>query len=181
LGAASKGAPKSSDGRLVVIKSFGVVFPNNEHAPIVRDLDTQQKIDELAKTPITVKEGLEYQFQVEFFVQNEIVHALKFVNTITKAIFSDKSTHVMGSYAPRVEVYNYKSPTQVAPSGMLARGKYSYVKKLQHVTTLAVCVAVTKLFVVFLHLLFRFSAQTKFIDDDKKQHLLLNYSIRTFV
>ncbi|MCV5333449.1 rho GDP-dissociation inhibitor, partial [Escherichia coli] len=68
---------------------------------------------------------MDYQFQVEFFIQHDIVPALKFVNTVSKAIFSDKSTFVMGSYAPRVEKYTFKSPVQTAPSGMLARGKYS--------------------------------------------------------
>lgn len=125
LGAAAKGVPKSDDPRLVVIKSFGVKFPNKEHADIVYELDTKEKEEKLKKTTIVIKESTDYQFFVEFKVQNDIVSALRFVNTISKAgITVEKKNFMMGSYAPSEDMYSYKSPVFTAPSGMLARGSY---------------------------------------------------------
>ncbi len=100
-------------------------------------------------------QGVDYQFFVEFCIQHDIVAALKFVNTVSKAVSAIRAPLCMypsiynkpsvGSFAPRAEPYHWKSPVQTAPSGMLARGK--------------------------------FTANTKFIDDDKKQHLQLNYTL----
>ena len=36
-----------------------------------------------------------------------------------------KEAHVLGSYAPRQELYTYTSPPEDAPQGMLSRGKYA--------------------------------------------------------
>lgn len=125
LGAAAKGVPKTDDPRLVVIQSFGVKFPNGEHADIIRELDTKQKEDELKKTPITIKEGTDYHFVVTFKIQHDIVSALRFVNTVSKAgITVEKKDFMMGSYAPNATAYSYKSPVFTAPSGMLARGSF---------------------------------------------------------
>jgi Rho GDP-dissociation inhibitor len=146
LGAAAKGVPKTDDPRLVVIQSFGLRFPNGEHADIIHELDTKQKEEDLKKTPITVKEGVDYQFVVTFRVQHDIVSALKFSNSVYKAsIRIEKKDHMMGSYAPAENPYTWKSPTFTAPSGMLARGQYK--------------------------------ANTKFIDDYKKTHLELDYTL----
>lgn len=125
LGAAAKGVPKTDDPRLVVIQSFGVKFPNGEHVDIIRELDTKQKEEELKKTPITIKEGTDYQFVVTFKIQHDIVSALRFVNSISKAgITVEKKDFMMGSYAPNATAYSYKSPVFTAPSGLLARGSY---------------------------------------------------------
>ena len=36
----------------------------------------------------------------------------------------DKMTHMVGSYAPKHEVYSYLTPTEDAPSGLIKRGTY---------------------------------------------------------
>ncbi|KAL0488537.1 hypothetical protein AKO1_015783 [Acrasis kona] len=146
LGQAAKGVPKTDDPRLVVIKSFGVTFPNKEHADIIRELDTKQKEEDLKKSAIVIKEGSDYQFVVCFKVQHEIVSALKFSNSVYKAsIRVEKKDHMIGSFAPSDVENTWKSPIFSAPSGLLARGSYK--------------------------------ANTKFIDDDKKTHLELDYAI----
>jgi Rho GDP-dissociation inhibitor len=137
---------ETDDPRLVVIKSFGLRFPNGEHPDIIRELDTKQKEEDLKKTAIVVKEGLDYQFVVTFQVQHDIVSALKFSNSVYKAgIRVEKKDHMMGSFGPSEKAVTWKSPSFTAPSGMLARGQYK--------------------------------ANTKFIDDDKKNHLELDYTL----
>jgi Rho GDP-dissociation inhibitor len=137
---------ETDDPRLVVIQSFGLRFPNGEHGDVIRELDSKQKEEDLKKTAIVVKEGVDYQFVVCFKVQHDIVSALKFSNSVYKAsIRVEKKDHMMGSYAPAEKAYTWKSPSFTAPSGMLARGTYK--------------------------------ANTKFIDDDKKTHLELDYTL----
>ena len=37
----------------------------------------------------------------------------------------DKMTHMVGSYAPKAELYSTLTPVEDAPSGMIKRGTYS--------------------------------------------------------
>ena len=37
----------------------------------------------------------------------------------------DKMTHMVGSYAPKLEAHSYQTPIEDAPSGMMKRGTYS--------------------------------------------------------
>ena len=37
----------------------------------------------------------------------------------------DKMTHMVGSYAPKLEAHSYQTPLEDAPSGMLKRGTYT--------------------------------------------------------
>ena len=41
----------------------------------------------------------------------------------------DKTSFMVGSYAPKTEMQNYTTPPEEAPSGMIARGSYT-VKSL---------------------------------------------------
>ncbi|KAF0984734.1 hypothetical protein FDP41_000633 [Naegleria fowleri] len=125
LGAAAKGVPKTDDPRRVVVETFGLKFPDGEHPDIIREVDTPEKVTKLENEPINIKEGVKYQFVVTYRVQHDIVPALHFVNTIKKTMVTvDQQNTMMGSYAPRVEPYTYKSQPQYAPSGMLARGSF---------------------------------------------------------
>ncbi|KAL9649977.1 hypothetical protein ABK040_014976 [Willaertia magna] len=130
LGAAAKGVPKTDDPRKVVIETFGLVFPDGDHEPMIRDVSSKEKIAQLEKEPIVIKEGVKYQFIVTYRVQHDIVPALHFVNDIKKSLVTvDKQNTMMGSYAPRAEPYTYKSSPQFAPSGMLARGSFKATTK----------------------------------------------------
>merc|ERR1719295_448603 len=96
---------------------------------------------------------------IKFRVQREIVLGLKkFTVLKRKGIKVDKSTDMMGSYAPdaeKVNVYNF--PFDVVPDGMLARG--TYVARTQFIDDDKT-----------VHCDFSYSfkiAKTQFIDDDK--------------
>eukprot|EP01084_Bolivina_argentea_P100179 179937_1 len=74
----------------------------------------------------TLKEGCKYQIKIKFRVQREIVIGLKKFNVVKrKGIRVEKSTEMMGSFAPdKDKTYEQPFPQETTPSGMLARGKY---------------------------------------------------------
>lgn len=37
----------------------------------------------------------------------------------------DKSNHMVGSYGPKTEVQEFRTPVEDAPSGMISRGSYT--------------------------------------------------------
>jgi len=146
LGNALAGKDDVNDPRKLVIVSFGLVFPDKEHPDVTFPLDSQEAIEKLKTSVISIKEGVNYCFECKFRVQHDIISALKFVNTISRGgIKLDKKSHVMGSYGPEANVKTWKSQVQTAPSGLLARGTYK--------------------------------AQTQFLDDDKTNHLDLQYQL----
>uniref|UniRef100_A0A2H1WBL7 SFRICE_022130 n=1 Tax=Spodoptera frugiperda TaxID=7108 RepID=A0A2H1WBL7_SPOFR len=73
-----------------------------------------------------IKEGVQYRIRIDFIVQREIVHGLKYVQkTYRLGVPVDKMTHMVGSYPPKTEIQSYTTPPEDAPSGMVARGSYS--------------------------------------------------------
>eukprot|EP00486_Rosalina_sp_Unknown_P012579 CAMPEP_0201592188 /NCGR_PEP_ID=MMETSP0190_2-20130828/190147_1 /ASSEMBLY_ACC=CAM_ASM_000263 /TAXON_ID=37353 /ORGANISM="Rosalina sp." /LENGTH=195 /DNA_ID=CAMNT_0048050837 /DNA_START=68 /DNA_END=655 /DNA_ORIENTATION=- len=75
----------------------------------------------------TLKEKAKYRVVVKFRVQREIVLGLKrFVVIKRKGIKVDKSTDMMGSFAPDAKkTYENPFPQEIVPDGMLARGTYT--------------------------------------------------------
>lgn len=72
-----------------------------------------------------MKEGSEYTIEFSFRVQRDVVLGLKFLNLVYKmGMRVDKQTHVIGSFAPQADAHVFALDSMVAPSGMLARGKY---------------------------------------------------------
>lgn len=90
------------------------------------ELDLSGDLTQLKKQPFTIKEGIQYKIRIEFFVQREIVHGLKYVQkTYRLGVPVDKMTHMVGSYPPKTEIQSYITGFEEAPSGMLARGEYT--------------------------------------------------------
>lgn len=89
-------------------------------------LDLSGDLTQLKKQAFTIKEGVQYKIRIEFFVQREIVHGLKYVQkTYRMGVPVDKMTHMVGSYPPKAEIHCYVTPIEEAPSGMLTRGEYT--------------------------------------------------------
>lgn len=89
-------------------------------------LDLSGDLTQLKKQIFTIKEGIQYRIRIEFFVQREIVHGLKYIQkSYRMGVPVDKMTHMVGSYPPKAEIQSYTTPFEEAPSGMLARGEYS--------------------------------------------------------
>ncbi|XP_006001512.1 rho GDP-dissociation inhibitor 3 [Latimeria chalumnae] len=92
--------------------------------PITMDLTGDLKT--LKSQNFVLKEGVDYRVKIYFKVNKEIVSGLKYVHaTYRKGIKVDKVTYMVGSYGPRAEAYEYTTPIEEAPKGMMARGTYS--------------------------------------------------------
>uniref|UniRef100_A0AAZ3NT88 Rho GDP-dissociation inhibitor 1 n=1 Tax=Oncorhynchus tshawytscha TaxID=74940 RepID=A0AAZ3NT88_ONCTS len=60
----------------------------------------------------------------------EIVSGLKYAQqTYRKGVKVDKSDYMVGSYGPRPAEYEFLTPLEEAPKGMLARGTYNIKSK----------------------------------------------------
>ncbi|MCJ8739414.1 hypothetical protein PDJAM_G00046830 [Pangasius djambal] len=97
---------------------------------------------DLAPAPLTLDLQV-LSSQLEFFsrsndaelllfvkVNKEIVSGLKYVQqTFRKGVKLDKSDYMVGSYGPRPNEYEFLTPLEEAPKGMLARGTYNIKSK----------------------------------------------------
>ncbi|XP_062840730.1 rho GDP-dissociation inhibitor 1 [Trichomycterus rosablanca] len=101
-----------------------------EAAPAPLVLDLQGDLDTFKKQSFVLKEGVEYKIKISFKVNKEIVSGLKYVQqTFRKGVKLDKSDYMVGSYGPRPAEYEFLTPLEEAPKGMLARGTYNIKSK----------------------------------------------------
>jgi len=113
-----------TDPRKVIVKSIALVVESEERPEAI--LDLTEDLKSIKSKVFILKEAVKFRFKIEFIVQREIVHGLKFVQkTYTKGINVDKMTHMVGSYPPQVAPHYWLSPVEDAPSGMLSRGSYN--------------------------------------------------------
>ncbi|XP_026063201.1 rho GDP-dissociation inhibitor 1 [Carassius auratus] len=101
-----------------------------ETAPAPLTLDLQGDLESFKKQSFVLKEGVEYRIKISFKVNKEIVSGLKYVqHTYRKGVKIDKSDYMVGSYGPRPDEYEFLTPLEEAPKGMLARGTYNIKSK----------------------------------------------------
>ncbi|XP_063074941.1 rho GDP-dissociation inhibitor 1-like [Engraulis encrasicolus] len=102
-----------------------------EQAPHPLTLDLQGDLESYKKQSFVLKEGVEYRIKISFKVNKEIVSGLKFIQqTYRKGVRIDKSDYMVGSYGPRPTAeYDFLTPLEEAPKGMLARGTYNIKSK----------------------------------------------------
>ena len=111
-----------SDPRKVIVKALSLVVEGREDDTI----DLTESLDVIKTKSFVLKEGIKFRIRIDFLVQREIVHGLKYVQKTAKmGITVDKMTHMVGSYAPKTEVQSYLTPVEDAPSGMMKRGTYA--------------------------------------------------------
>uniref|UniRef100_UPI00398ED9EA rho GDP-dissociation inhibitor 1 n=1 Tax=Pristiophorus japonicus TaxID=55135 RepID=UPI00398ED9EA len=95
-------------------------------APQPLILDLTGDLENFKKHPFVLKEGVEYKIKISFKVNKEIVSGLKYVQaTFRKKIKIDTSDYMVGSYGPRDTEYEFLTPQEEAPKGMMARGTYN--------------------------------------------------------
>lgn len=110
------------DERKVIVKKLALVVEGRKEM----ELDLTEDLSQLKKQVFVIKEGVQYRIRIDFIVQREIVHGLKYIQkTYRMGVPVDKMTHMVGSYPPKREVQFYLAPPEEAPSGMMARGTYS--------------------------------------------------------
>lgn len=111
-----------SDPRKVIVKKLCLCVDGRDDM----ELDLTGDLSQLKKQVFVIKEGIRYKVRIDFIVQREIVHGLKYVQkTYRLGVPVDKMTHMVGSYPPKKDTISYLTPFEEAPSGMMARGSYS--------------------------------------------------------
>lgn len=101
-----------------------------ETAPAPLTLDLQGDLESYKKQSFVLKEGVEYRIKISFKVNRDIVSGLKYVQqTYRKGVKIDKSDYMVGSYGPRPSEYEFLTPLEEAPKGLLARGTYNIKSK----------------------------------------------------
>ncbi|XP_065119190.1 rho GDP-dissociation inhibitor 1 [Paramisgurnus dabryanus] len=101
-----------------------------ETAPAPLTLDLQGDLESFKKQSFILKEGVEYKIKITFKVNKEIVSGLKYVQqTFRKGVKIDKTDYMVGSYGPRPTEYEFLTPLEEAPKGLLARGTYTIKSK----------------------------------------------------
>jgi len=121
IGDAKKVIIDEKDSRQVLFDKL-LIEPEGKN-PIVLD-PSKLKPNEVA---FTLKEGCKYRVRIIFRVQREIVLGLKKFDVITrKGITVDKTTQMMGAFAPSIEkTYEHPFSVEEAPAGMLYRAVYT--------------------------------------------------------
>ncbi|KAM8960194.1 rho GDP-dissociation inhibitor 3 [Pelodytes ibericus] len=96
-----------------------------DEAPAPITMDLTGDLNALKNKVFVLKEGVCYKVKIIFQVNKEIVSGLRYVHvTYRKMLKVDKETHMVGSYGPRAEQYEFLTPMDEAPKGMMARGTY---------------------------------------------------------
>ncbi|KOC66732.1 HEAT repeat-containing protein 2 [Habropoda laboriosa] len=114
-----------NDPRKVIVKKLALCVADRPDM----ELDLTGDLSQLKKQTFVIKEGVSYRIRIDFIVQREIVHGLKYVQKTYRlgvpGVTVDKMMHMVGSYPPKTEVQSYTTPTEDAPAGVMARGSYS--------------------------------------------------------
>ncbi|XP_063082267.1 rho GDP-dissociation inhibitor 3 [Cavia porcellus] len=97
----------------------------SEQAPGPITMDLTGDLATLKNQVFVLKEGVDYQVKVSFKVNREIVSGLKCLHhTYRRGLRVDKTVYMVGSYGPRAQEYEFVTPVEEAPRGMLVRGPY---------------------------------------------------------
>lgn len=111
-----------NETRRVVLLKLSVVVDGREDIC----LDLSGDLSKFKENPIVMKEGTSYKVKIDFRTPNEIVSGLRLMTKVyRKGIVVDKQNHMVGSYGPKPEPHEFFTPAEEAPSGMIARGKYT--------------------------------------------------------
>ena len=140
----------ADDPRRVVIKSMSLIFENRPGGDIVYKFDTQADVEAMKNKPFVLREGCAYKIKVEFKIQHEIVSGLKYVNQVYRSgIRAVKELEMLGSFAPQAAPHSLTFPKQ----GWEEAPKGALARG-------------------------KYTAKSKFVDDDKQVHLRYEYSFQ---
>lgn len=106
--------------RHVIVERMDLVVAGRDDIQI----DLTGDLSMLRDSPITVKEGVEFQIRIVFRVQHEIISGLRYHHVVSrKGISVDKQSYMVGSYS--AALHSYLTPIDTVPKGMMARGLYT--------------------------------------------------------
>nr|XP_020031856.1 rho GDP-dissociation inhibitor 3 [Castor canadensis] len=97
----------------------------SEQAPGPITMDLTGDLAAVKNQVFVLKEGVDYKVKITFKVNKEIVSGLKCLHhTYRRGLRVDKAVYMVGSYGPRAQEYEFVTPVEEAPRGMLVRGPY---------------------------------------------------------
>jgi len=147
LGAMDEGLCPADDKRQVVILEMKVMFESRPDGDIVYKLDSDELLKEMRDNPFTLKEGCNYKIRVTFKVQHQIVSGLKYVNTVfRKGVRVAKEEEMLGSFGPQAKPHEVTFP------------RHGWEEAPSGMLARG-----------------DYKAKSKFIDDDKQEHLSYDY------
>ncbi|NP_001288172.1 rho GDP-dissociation inhibitor 1 isoform X1 [Homo sapiens] len=121
-----RAAPGGDLGKCSQGAAQGWGFAQGCWAVIEGEVPPTGDLESFKKQSFVLKEGVEYRIKISFRVNREIVSGMKYIqHTYRKGVKIDKTDYMVGSYGPRAEEYEFLTPVEEAPKGMLARGSYS--------------------------------------------------------
>ncbi|KDR12975.1 hypothetical protein L798_13180 [Zootermopsis nevadensis] len=115
-----------NDPRKVIVKKLALCVPERPDV----ELDLTGDISQLKKQVFVIKEGVSYRIRIDFIVQREIVHGLKYVQKTYRLGVPGESkatqrnidwTRCLTWWA----VTFFFTPAEDAPAGIMARGSYA--------------------------------------------------------
>ncbi|KAI5829846.1 E set domain-containing protein [Schizophyllum commune Tattone D] len=124
------GAAGDASGPKVTVLTLELMSPTLPAGKAISfDLSNPARVAELKKTPITIKEGVEYNVRIQFKVNHSIISGVRYMQVVKRAgVRVDKMEQMLGSYGPSPEgrPYTKDFDPEESPSGMLARsGTYN--------------------------------------------------------
>jgi len=148
LGKFDESVCPKDDPRRVVIQEMRVICENRPKGDIVFTLNTKKDLDDMKTHPFTLKEACRYKIRVQFRVQHEIVSGLKLLNNVYRSKLRVlKEEEMLGSFPPQAAFHSVTYP----------RNGWEQAPDgmLSRGT---------------------YTAKSRFIDDDKQQHLEYEYT-----
>jgi Rho GDP-dissociation inhibitor len=148
LGLAGGGKDLSdpNDPRVCII--YSLAMKSNGRPDVVIDLSAPGSEQTLKDKPFKIKEGSTFTMEAKFKVQHEILSGLHYVQTVKrKGVRVSKTSEMIGSFAPNTE----KTPV--------------YIKKFAEEEAPS-----------GMLLRGHYTANSSFVDDDKKTHLQFEWS-----
>lgn len=76
----------ATDPRTVIVKKLALCVPGRDDM----ELDLSGDITKLKKQVFTIKEGVQYKIRIDFVVQREIVHGLKYIQKTHRMMLPGK-------------------------------------------------------------------------------------------
>jgi Rho GDP-dissociation inhibitor len=148
LGGGGKDLSDPNDPRVCIIYSLALHTAGRD--PVVVDLSAPGSEQTLKDKPFKIKEGAKFTMTAKFKVQHEILSGLHYVQSIKRKgvrIPGGKTSEMIGSFAPNTD----KNPV--------------YEKKFAEEEAPSGMLARG-----------HYTAQSSFVDDDKKTHLMFEWS-----
>ncbi|KAF8324455.1 immunoglobulin E-set [Cantharellus anzutake] len=132
LGIVPGATSSRSTGPKVTILTLELTSPTlPQGKKISFDLQDKATIDTLKKSPVLIKEGVEYSVGATFRINYDVISGLRYIQVVKKAgIKVEKLDQMIGSYGPHPGGENYKTTfyTEESPSGLIVRQGTYHVK-----------------------------------------------------